>query len=121
MAGTVTVSERGHTSVKKITWAWTSDASGNADLVTTMAYDGVIQRLVTVPAAGGAAPDDNYDVVILDADGFDVLLGAGADRDTANTEQVAASSLGVVAGDVLNLQVSGAGNANSGTVHLFIR
>src|SRR5688572_29031039 len=121
MAGTVTVTERSHTSVKKITWAWTCDASGNADLVTTQAYDGVIRRLVTVPGAAALAPDDNYDVAIVDGDGADVLLGGGANRDTANTEQVASSSLGVVAGDKLTLQVSGAGNANAGVVHLYIR
>jgi hypothetical protein len=121
MAGTVTVAERTHTSVKKITWAWTSDASGNADLVTTKAYDGVLQRLITVPAGGGSAPTDNYDIVINDGDGFDVLLGAGANRDTATTEQVASASLGVVAGDTLTLSVSNAGNAKSGTTHLYIR
>lgn len=121
MAGTVTVAERTHTSVKKITWTWTSDASGNADLVTTQAYDGVIQRLVTVPAGGGSAPTDNYDIAINDGDSFDVLLGAGANRDTANTEQVASSSLGVVAGDKLTLQVSNAGNAKGGVTHLYIR
>lgn len=121
MAGAVTVAERTYTSVKKITWSWTCDASGNADLVTTKTYDGVIQRLVTVPAAGGSAPTDNYDIVINDGDGFDVLLGAGQNRDTATTEQVASSSLGVVAGDTLNLQVTNAGNAKGGTVHLYIR
>jgi hypothetical protein len=121
MAGTVTVVERTHTSVKKITWDWLSDASGNADLVTTMAYDGVVQRLVTVPDGGGTAPTDNYDIVINDGDGFDVLLGAGANRDTANTEQVASSSLGVVAGDKLTLSVTNAGNAKGGVTHLYIR
>jgi hypothetical protein len=121
MAGTVTVSEARSTTVRKIVWAWTSDASGNADLATTYSYDGVIQRLVTVPAGGGSAPTDNYDIVINDGDGLDVLLGAGANRDTANPEQVASASLGVVAGDRLTLQVSNAGNAKSGTVRLYIR
>jgi hypothetical protein len=121
MAGTVTVIERSHTSVKKITWTWTSDASGNADLVTTQAYDGVIQRLVTVPSGGGTAPTNLYDVTITDADGFDVLLGAGANRAAASTEQVAASSLGVAAGDKLTLNVSNAGNAKAGVTHPYIR
>jgi len=121
MAGTVTVAERTHTSVKKITWSWTSDASGNADLVTTKAYDGEVRRLVTVPAGGGSAPTDLYDVVINDADTVDVLLGSGANRAAASTQQVNASSLGIVAGDVLTLQVTNAGNAKSGTVHLYIR
>lgn len=121
MAGTVTVTERTHTSVKKITWDWLSDASGNADLVTTAAYDGVIQRLVTVPDGGGTQPTDLYDLTITDGDGLDVLLGAGANRSNASTQQVASSSLGVVAGDTLTLNISNAGNAKGGVTHLYIR
>ncbi len=121
MAGTVTVAERTHTSVKKITWAWTSTAGGAADLITTGAYDGKIERLVTVPAAAGSAPTDDYDITVTDGDSVDVLHGAGANRDTANTEQVLASSLGIVAGDKLTLNVTNAGNAKSGTVHLYLR
>lgn len=121
MAGTVTVSERTHTSVRKITWAWTSDASGNADKITTVAFDGVLQMLVTVPSGGGTAPTDLYDVTVTDGDSVDVLLGAGANRAAASTQAVAASSLGVVAGDKLTLNVSNSGNAKQGTVHLYIR
>lgn len=121
MAGTVTVAERTHTSVKKITWTWVSTAGGAADGQTASAFDGKIERLVTVPAAAGSAPTDDYDITVTDADGVDVLLGAGANRDTANAEQVAAASLGIVAGDRLTLNVTNAGNAKSGTVHLYIR
>jgi hypothetical protein len=120
MAGTVTVTEETFGSMKKITWAWTSDASGDADQQTTNVFNGAIQRFTTVPD-GVAAPTDNYDIVINDEDSTDVLMGAGANRDTLNTEQVLASSLGVVANDKLNLVVSNAGNAKQGTVYLYIR
>ncbi|MGE0229984.1 MAG: hypothetical protein AB7I38_17065 [Dehalococcoidia bacterium] len=120
MAGTVTVSEEPYGSVKKVSFAWTSDASGNADAQTSLAYNGEVVRLVTDPD-GTAAPTDNYDVAVNDEDGADVLMGAGANRDTANTEQVLASSLGVVANDKLTLQVTNAGNAKSGVVRIYIR
>lgn len=35
---------------------------------------------------GSTAPTDDYDIVINTAGGFDILGGAGANRDTANTE-----------------------------------
>ena len=51
----------------------------------------------------------------------DVLMGAGANRDTADTEQVLASLLGYVANDKLTLNVSSAGNAKKGTTIVYIR
>lgn len=90
------------------------------DLQTTYAYNGVIQRLVTDPD-GSAAPTDDYDITITDEDGYDVLMGAGANRDTATTEQVLATSLGCVANDKLTLNVANAGSAKAGVVVLYIR
>lgn len=120
--GTVTITEERFGSIKKIKFAWTCDASGNVSgTLTTGVYNGAIERLVTDPAAAGSAPTDNYDVTILDEDGTDVLMGAGADRDTANTEQVLRTSLGVVANDTLELQIASAGNAKSGVVWLYLR
>jgi hypothetical protein len=46
---------------------------------------------------------------------------AGANRDTANTEQVLGSSLGCVANDTLSLVVSNAGDTKQGTVYVYIR
>lgn len=119
-AGTVTVAEEAHSSVRKITWTWTSTAGGAADLITTRAYDGKIEAVVTNPD-GVAAPTDDYDITITDEDGTDVLSAAGANRDTANTEIVLSASLGIVANDKLTLNVTNAGAAKSGVVHLYIR
>lgn len=121
MAGTVTVTEERLAPIKKIAFAWTSDGSGNADGATTKPYTGEIVRLVTVPAAAGAAPTDNYDITVVDEDSTDVLMGGGANRDTANTEQVLASSLGVVVGDVLTIHVTNAGASKQGTTYVYIR
>ena len=119
MAGTVTVTEQTHSTVKKITWSWISDSNGDADLVTTKAYDGEIIGLVTNPGTG--PPTDNYDILVNDSDVLDVLLAAGANRDTTTTETIQGSSLGWVAGSVLNLIVSNAGNATQGVVVVYIR
>lgn len=121
-AQTLSITEETFGTVKKIKWVWTStDAGVVTGVATTNAYSGKCERLVTIPASGDAAPTDDYDVVINDEDTTDVLMGGGANRDTADTEQVAASSLGIVANDKLTLEITGAGDANGGTVILYIR
>jgi hypothetical protein len=120
MAGTIAVVEELVGSVKKIAWTWTATAGGAADLVTANAYNGAIERLVTVPDSG-TAPTDNYDITVTDEDGTDVLMGAGANRDTLVTEQVLASSLGVVANDKLTLNITNAGSGGKGVTYLYIR
>lgn len=117
----VAFTETTHTVVKKIKFAWTSATAGTASGTTTSAYDGKVEQLVTVPGTAGDAPADNYDLTVTDADGLDVLIGAGADRDTANTELVAGTSLGAVAGSRLTFSIANAGDANKGTAYLIIR
>lgn len=120
MAGTVTITEVSHTSVKKVTFAWTSSAGGAADGTTTKVFDGRIIGFATIPDSG-TAPTDNYDLTILDADGHDVLLGQGANRDTATTEYVSEASLAGVAGSTLALHVTNAGAAKLGVAIIWIR
>jgi len=115
------VTEIRHGSVKKIVWSWTSDAAGLASETTVNAFDGVLLGLTTIPAPGGAAPTDDYDVAVTDSAGHDVLLGAGANRDTANTEHVTGASLAGVAASPLTLTVTNAGNTKTGTVILYVR
>lgn len=117
MAGTVTVSEERHGTLKKVHFTWTSSAGGAADGSTTKAYNGVLLRAVFVP--GGTTPTDQYDVVVNDADGYDVLAGHGANRSNAAAETVV-SAMGAVANDVLTLGVTNGGNAKGGEVILYI-
>ncbi len=122
--GTVTVTEEIFGTVKKIKFQWTSGIDADAGLATKTtnnAYSGEIIRLVTIPGTDANAPTDNYDLVINDEDSTDVLMGAGANRDTLNIEQVLASSLGCVANDKLSLSISNAGNVKQGTVIVYIR
>jgi hypothetical protein len=44
-----------------------------------------ITLVITNP--GSPAPTDNYDIVINDSDGVDVMGGTLANRDTSNSEQ----------------------------------
>jgi hypothetical protein len=125
MAASVALSEETFGVIKKITWQWTAHTDGKvatttANAATTKAYNGELVRLVTVPD-GTSAPTADYDVYVYDGDNVDALMAGGKDRHTSNTEQVAASSLGVVANDTLTLYVENAGNGGKGTVHLYIR
>lgn len=122
MAGMVcTVQEyRWKVGIDKIVFLWTSDdTAGTATAVTANKYTGELIRFITDP--GDVAPTDNYDIVITDSDGYDVLHGAGLNRDTANTEQVLAASLGCCFDTVLTLAISNAGNAKTGKIFLYIR
>lgn len=117
MAGTVTVLERSIVHIHKIKWTWTSSAGGAADLVTPGVYAGRVIALVTDP--GTTAPDDNYDITITDAEGYDVMQGAGANRDTANTETAVPAAASVAFGP-LTLNVSNAGSAKEGVAILYV-
>lgn len=119
MAGTVVITEETFGTVKKVKFEWTSDAAGAANATTANVFSGEILRLVTIPDAV-AAPTTLYDIVVND-DTADVLMGAGANRSATATEQVLASSLGIVANDVLTLAVTNAGAAKKGIVILYIR
>ena len=120
-AVTITESSNIGTAVKKIVWDWLcTDLGVVTGSVTTGKYTGQVVRLITNPDAAGDAPTDDYDVQVLDADSTDVLMGAGADRDTANTEQVLASSLGYVYDSALTLEITNAGDAKKGLVILYV-
>ena len=63
----------------------TSDGSfASYDLTNKM--DGYLLAMETNP---DGTPDPNYDIVLNDADGVDILLGGGANRHTTTTEVVA--------------------------------
>lgn len=114
------VTEENFNTMKKITFAWVQESSA-ATGTTSNAYSGEVRRLVTIPGAGGLAPSANYDIDMLDQDSTDILIGAGANRHSANTEQDLAASLGVIANDTITINVASAGNSNAGTAIVYIR
>lgn len=121
--GTCTVTNHISGSVKKIKFAWTSDASGDVEKAVTRTINGIALALVTDP--GATAPTDNYDITIEDEDSIDILNGNGSDRDTSNTEQVAVDlDTGQgrpVAATSYTFKVANAGNAKVGTAWLYYR
>lgn len=123
MAGMVcTITEETIGTIKKVKAVFTADnPAGTAQATTTKAYTGKIEGLTTVPAAGGDAPSADWDVVIEDEDGVDVLMGAGMNRSNAAAAHVVSASLGCVALDKLTVKVSNAGAGKKGTVYIWIR
>lgn len=118
---TITESTSTKTALKKIVWDWAcTDGGVVTGSVTTGKYTGQVVRLITNPDASTDNPTDDYDVQVLDSDSADVLMGAGANRDTTNTEQVLASSLGYVYDSALTLEIQNAGDAKKGLVILYI-
>ncbi len=109
-------------SVQFIKAAWTADdGTGSVAIALTGLWDGKVMYLATVPGTAGTQPDDNYDLTITDGNSLDILSGAGANRDELNTEYVLGTSLGAVAMQTLTLNVSNAGNSNTGTVYVWIK
>lgn len=121
--------------IRKVLVDWTSDSATGAVTGTTRKIVGALVKGVTDP--GTAAPTDNYDIVITDEEGVDVLaacVAAGrlADRDTANSEQAyffvenvdtapLATSVHPVVCDQLTIAVTNAGNSKTGQLVLYYR
>ena len=123
MAGSAMVfTEITHGTIKKIKAAWTSDSvTGAVSGTTTEYYAGRFIGACTVPGAGGAAPDPNYDIAVNDNDGVDIALAGLANRHTSTTEYVAEASMAGCAHTQLTVAVTTAGNSNTGTLYLYIR
>jgi hypothetical protein len=115
-------------SVNRVPITWTSDASGNAT-VTTPTLNGRILCVEFAPGTGGSQPSNNYSATLTAVSGFDLLLG----KASANLSNTAVSrlipaqatsdtnTLGVVSvAEACTLNISGAGNAKSGTVNVYL-
>jgi hypothetical protein len=123
MASSVTVTEErdDKSGLDKVTFTWTAHTDGVVTgVATTGSYSGKVQALVTDPD-GTTAPSPDYDIVIADADGYDVLAGAGTDRSDTATETVLAASLGVVHASTLTFSASGCGSGGKGVAIVYVR
>jgi len=92
-AGSVTSKKDKHgNKVNTYTMSWTGDvSSGLVPQTASPVFNGWIFMVVTNP---GSAPTDNYDITLTDAAGVDIVDGNLANRDAANTEQVAPNITG---------------------------
>lgn len=121
--------------IKKIIVDWTSDDTTGAVSGTTAKVTGELIKGVTDP--GSAAPTDDYDIVLTDEEGVDVLgqcIAASQliNRDTANSEQnyffvlnkdaspLSMAAFPVVA-DKLTVSITNAGNSKTGQLILYVR
>lgn len=130
--GTVTIAAETIPAGEKVTITWTSTSGGEAD-ASGIPLNGYVERVVTNP--GSAAPTANYDIVIQDADGADILAAKGANRHTSSTEQIVpfigdgtgvdgltsanAFSKVLTYGDH-SMFIDNAGNAKGGTVVIYL-
>ena len=94
MAGTVTITRQKKNYAfgdkvklcELVTIDWVGDAADGSVPNTTLDLNGFLVKALTNP--GSTAPTDNYGIAIGDSNdsSVDVLAGALANRDTANTE-----------------------------------
>lgn len=129
--GAITFTESRSRTVQSIQMAWTSGTAGDAGIVSGIAspqISGEILRAVFAPGAGGVQPTDLYDVTLLDADGFDVLAGKGANRSNVNKEQVTpltgdgtTTNQRIAVDGTLELTIANAGSAKQGTLTIYFR
>jgi hypothetical protein len=142
--GTVTVTRtRLHDDVDVINFAFIANSTGDVPSTSTSvetcqsrggdktcypagggARIGYIHKVTTDP--GSTAPTDDYDITLTDdTTGADLLGGEGADRDTANTEEVVPKIGNAYAGNVaftsFTLNLSGnTANGATGTVYVYV-
>ena len=115
--------------IRVLTLAWTSSSdTGAVSGIESQDLDGELLSVTFTPGTAGTQPSDQYDVTLLDDDGFDVLQGKGANR-----SNVTATMLCPLIGDgtttnqrvplagTYQLTVAAAGNSKTGTVTLRYR
>lgn len=117
MAGTVTLQHLQIGNVRKIIATCVADAADATFPATALpAIEGRLLALATNP--GATAPQDNYDITLVDQHGHDVLEGVGANRHTTTTQKVAVVFSGTAVhpvvdeSDTLTLTLAG-NNVNS--------
>jgi hypothetical protein len=119
-AAVVTTTEVRHITPRKITFDWLSSDAGAAGATTTYSYSGKVEQVDLIPDTSTTAPSDQYDVVVNDADGRDILKGYGANCSGTNTISLT-RGLGNVSESKLTLAVTNGGDAKGGIVVLYIR
>ena len=94
---TVTEERIGHT-VRKKRVNWTADTGDGSVPSTGCGLRGWVFMAVTNPD-GTKVPDDNYDIVLNDGNGFDVMGGTLANRSNTTTQQAFPILVGTTYGE----------------------
>lgn len=118
--------------IKKVIIDWVSASDGSC-VITLPKITGWLIKAITDPSS--TAPTDNWDAVITDGEGVNVLAGCDddlLDRDTTNSEEVyflvkdhaagtpLAQSLHPVVCDILTVTIANAGDSKGGQIILFL-
>lgn len=134
MAGSIVVATREVThNILLYSVAWTSDASGDVNGSTFDMMVGTIIAVEFVPGAGAVAPDTLYDVDLFDGevvtmfdDGAGTSIGNNLSGTEASHKVPLVGLVGVTIyrrwhhGGAVELRVANAGNANQGTVNIYV-
>ena len=122
-------SSEGPTNMATLTFAWTTTSTGTAsDVTASTIKDQIAGKYVVMAVTSPDAtdyPDDNYDIVVTDEDGADIMGSVLLNRDSANTEQ-ATPKIGALYGPrpiagAITLTVTNAGSGKSGTTVLYLK
>lgn len=105
MAGSITFAmHEPAPSVGRVVATCIADAAdGSFPATAVPAFEGRLIAIETNP--GSPAPTDNYDITLVDSEGFDRLGGAGANRDTSTTESAAITGGYAARGEALLLTI----------------
>jgi len=119
--------------ITKYEVTWVSDASGDVSGSTFVMQSGTIIQVEFIPGPGALAPNDLYDVDVQDEHGVSILDDGAGTTVGSNLSSTAAShkvpmvglpGVSVVRrwhqGGPTEMQVSGAGDTNAGTVALYV-
>ena len=120
----------GSRAVRVIEWDWLSHTTGACSDTADVVYNvtGTVIGLHSIPETAGTIPSDNYDVVINDAQGCDILNGAGTDLNQTLTsvecyrfpaDYLNTGPIFIVDQD-LTLVVSNGGSVKGGVIRLYI-
>jgi len=123
MAGTVTITEKVFSSVKKITFDWTATAAcGEATATTTKYYDGDVLRIVCMTGASCG-----YGITVSDSDGVDLLGSQGVavpdtgyDFGTSTGSSFPGPRLSAVSGKI-SMEVTGSCGEGTGETVVYVR
>jgi hypothetical protein len=116
--------------IQKVAIPWTSASDGTGTLTIldrsggTAQFNGTLLQVGFKPSST-AAPTDQYDLALVNDVGVDVLGGVGANLSATlslqETPKTEANGFPFILAGTLELRITNAGNAKSGTVYLFTR
>lgn len=101
--------------------AWTSSGAGAVSANAFSTVRGKLLSVKFVPNTGATQPDNLYDATLVDADGIDLLNGAGANLSNALGSYVVFNPPIYLDGtSTLDLVIANAGAAKTGIVYVWV-